>query len=434
MNITEYQSKRKQILKAVDQLRNLRDQSIMKDIELANQLSLGVKTRMINLDRESTRLRNPDLTVAFVGGFSAGKSSLINAFLGRYLLPESTKVTTAVPTYVRSCDGGTEEAELHYLKEDDLSSLDDLFRKEIAEAYGIPSLEGMPLQQLIAQTALLANEGRGKKLVEYLQAFHEEREKRSSQKEGEVEKVSLERAAEVIRDEKEAMFLDKVMLKIKSKIPQDVVLVDLPGISVPNPRHRQITYRFIRNDANAVVFVLMATRLFDKDEMEIAEIFRSGDKDVAEKTFWVMNRWDALSSQQQTQTLEDFATKMKDLGIKNVRQFRTNALHGLLSQLAMTDDLQSNPDLKHHLHDYSDVVEHRFEGDHQKVFTESGLPRLQDDIFEFLDSEIRLTTLRTAGPLLNKTSACPYFHAWMKIASGMRRKRMKHCKNRKRRK
>ena len=92
MNITEYQSKCKQILKAVDQLRNLRDQSIMKDIELASQLSLGVKARMINLDRESTRLRYPDLTVAFVSGFSAGKSSLINAFLGRYLLPESTKV------------------------------------------------------------------------------------------------------------------------------------------------------------------------------------------------------------------------------------------------------------------------------------------------------------------------------------------------------
>ena len=409
MNTTEYRTKREQILKAIDQLRLMRDQSILKDAELKSQLSSISRNSMIsNLDRESTRLRNPDLTVAFVGGFSAGKSSLINAFLGRYLLPESTKVTTAVPTYVRSCDDSAEEAELHYLKEDELSSLDDLFRKEIAEAFGIPELEGMPLQQLMAQTELLAIGGRGKNLIEYLKIFHEEREKRSSQKVGEIDKVSLERAAEVIRDEKEAMFLDRVVLKIKNKeIPQDVVLVDLPGISVPNPRHRQITYRFIRNDANAVVFVLMATQLFTKDVLEIAEIFRSGDKEVAEKTFWVMNRWDALSELQRQQTLEDFTNKMKELNIKNARQFRTNALYGLLSQLAMTDELKSNPDLKHHEKDYSDKVAREFGDDHQKVFTESDLPRLQQDIFEFLDSEIRETTLRTAKTVAKRDFCQP---------------------------
>jgi Dynamin family. len=411
MNVIEYQNNRKQILKAIDQLRQLRDQSLNKDVEFKNQLPLDVQRRMVdNLDRESNRLRNPDLTIAFVGGFSAGKSSLVNAFLGRYLLPESTKVTTAVPTFVRSTadENEQERAELHYLKEEDLDALDTLFRKEIAEAYNSPGMVNMPIRELIEQAKSFSNDGRGKRLVEYLEIFHEERQNRSSLSAGDIKTVSLAEATDVIRDEKEAMFLDKVVLKIKNdKLPHDVILVDLPGISVPNPRHRQITYRFVQNDAHAVVFVLMATRLFDKDEMEIAEIFRKGDEDVSRKTFWVMNRWDALSPQQQRQTREDFAAKMREMGINKPRQFQTNALHGLLSQLAITNDLGVNPDLQRHVGDYSDIVKNQFEGEHQKVFIESGVSGLQNDIFDFLSSDIRAATLKTARDVAEKDFCAP---------------------------
>lgn len=40
----------------------------------------------------------------------------------------------------------------------------------------------------------------------------------------------------------------------------------------------------------------MATKLLDKDEMEIMELFRAGESHIAEKTFWVLNRWDALTA------------------------------------------------------------------------------------------------------------------------------------------
>ncbi len=397
MNIAEYQQNRKQLLKSLDQLRNLRDQAVLKDAELTSQMSHDFRSRMLNLDRESNRLRNPDLTVAFVGGFSAGKSSLINAFLGRYLLPESTKVTTAVPTFVRSTKSDNEEAELHYLSDEELDALDDLYRREIAAAYTNPDLESLSIHELLEQVAKLSGEGRCKKLAEYLEIFHKERYERSSENVGAVVKIPLAEVSGYISDEKEAMFLDKIVLRIKNdKIPEDVVLVDLPGISVPNPRHREITFRFIRNDANAVVFVFMATRLFDKDELEIAEIFRKGDSEIAEKTFWVLNRWDSLTSEQQKQTIDDFSQKMRDLKIAEPNAFRTNALHGLLSQLALKNELDTNVDLQKHLPDYKETVQNRYEGDHGLVLTESQLPALQQEIFDFLNTRIRLTTLKTA--------------------------------------
>ena len=116
MKPAAYQERRQQLLAKMEKLREVRDNLKSHDPVFFNDLPVDVIQKMGLLERESIRLRNPDLTIAFVGGFSAGKSSLVNAFLGRYLLPESTKVTTAVPTFVRTTTE-QESAELHYLNE-----------------------------------------------------------------------------------------------------------------------------------------------------------------------------------------------------------------------------------------------------------------------------------------------------------------------------
>ena len=298
MKPSVYQESRKLVLAHLDKLREIRDELVSRDPLFINGLPVDVRQKMLLLDRESSRLRNPDLTIAFVGGFSAGKSSLVNAFLGRYLLPESTKVTTAVPTFVRST-AEDETAELHYLNEAEVESLGELYRKEIASLFQLPELENAPYTTLLEKVKPLASEGRGRRLVEQFQTYQEQRHRRKVDPRGKVVTTSIIQAQEMIRDETEAMFLDRVVLKVSNtQIPEDVVLVDLPGVSVPNPRHREITFRFVKEEAHAVVFVLMATRLFDKDEIEIMELVRSGESRIADKTFWVLNRWDSLSAQQ----------------------------------------------------------------------------------------------------------------------------------------
>ncbi|RUQ30825.1 MAG: hypothetical protein EKK68_10485 [Candidatus Competibacteraceae bacterium] len=397
MKPSHYQESRKALLNHIDRLRSMRDELVAKEPLFMNNLPPDVRQKMLLLDRESTRLRNPDLAVAFVGGFSAGKSSLVNAFLGRYLLPESTKVTTAVPTFVRSTTG-SETAELHYLNEAEAELLGEMYRREIANLFNLPELVSTPYSNLMQQVQPLVREGRGRRLVEQFEIYQTQKQNRKIDPRGRIENVSLHEAHQKIRDETEAMFLDRVVLHINgSQIPEDIVLVDLPGVSVPNPRHREITFRFVSEEAHAVVFVLMATRLFDKDEGEILEVIRAGESHIAEKTFWVLNRWDSLSLQQQHQTVADFEAKMHETEIPNNYQwFRTNALHGLLAQLCACDELPNDPALQSHLKDYMDALEARYGGSHETAKKESQLPQLQEQVFQFINDRLRQTTLRSA--------------------------------------
>lgn len=411
MNSAEYQTTRQQLLEQIDRLRAVRDDLTARDPLFVNALPADVRQKMLLLDRESVRLRNPDLTVAFVGGFSAGKSSLVNAFLGRYLLPESTKVTTAVPTFVRSSIDG-EAAELHYLNEAEVEHLGELYRKEIATVFRMPELISAPYAALIEQVRPLVSEGRGRPLIEHFKSYHEQRQHREIEARGRVVTVSIADARETIRDEAEAMFLDRVVLRIKSdNIPPDVVLVDLPGVSVPNPRHRDITLRFVRDEAHAVVFVLMATRVLDNNEIEVMDLFRSGESRIAEKTFWVLNRWDSLSPQQQRQTIADFESKMQGFAIPTGFQvFRTNALHGLLSQMGIRDETPTDLSLQSHLKDYDEARSSRYGESHQTALRESQIPLLQEQVLGFLNNRLRQTTLQAAYENANANFCEPLPH------------------------
>lgn len=397
MKPVTYQERRQQLLSRIDKLREIRDDLVSRDPLFINGLPMDVRQKMLLLDRESVRLRKPDLTVAFVGGFSAGKSSLVNAFLGRYLLPESTKVTTAVPTFVRMTSE-TESAELHYLNEAEVERLGDLYRAEIAGLFQVPELATAPYSSLLERVKPLASEGRGRRLVDHFQVYQEQRRLRQIDARGRVVTTSISEAQDKIRDETEAMFLDRVVLKIRaSQLPEDVVLVDLPGISVPNPRHRDITFRFVKEEAHALVFVLMATRLFDKDEIEIVELVRSGESRIAEKTFWVLNRWDSLSAEQQRQTLTDFESKMREFAIPTgFQSFRTNALHGLLADLASRGEQPQDLALQRHVKDYEDALNGRYGGSHQTALRESQVPFLREQVLSFLNERLRKTTLHSA--------------------------------------
>ena len=397
MDAASYQHARTQLLERIDRLRTVRDELSSRDPIFINALPMDVQRKMLLLDRESSRLRNPDLTIAFVGGFSAGKSSLINAFLGRYLLPESTDVTTAVPTFIRSTTS-EECAELHYLNEAELENLGEMYRKEIASVFGQPALATLPFASLIEKTKPLANEVRGRGLVEQFQCFQEQRHRRQIDPRGRIVRVSIQDAQKHIRNETEAMFLDRVVLHVaKTDIPADTVVVDLPGVSVPNPRHREITFRFVREEAHAVIFVLMATRVFDKDDVEIMELFRSGENHIADKTFWVLNRWDSLSSQQQQQTVESFEKQMQGFAIPSgFRYFRTNALHGLLSQLGIRQEQPTDSALQRHIKDYEEALAVKYSNNHHIAFRESQLSQLQEEVIAFLNNQLRQTTLRSA--------------------------------------
>ncbi|WP_197171922.1 dynamin family protein [Novipirellula aureliae] len=411
MNPTSYKAARETILQSIESANEVVQNLRIKDGAFFSEIPSEAQRRFVHIEREITRLRQPNLTVAFVGGFSAGKSSLVNAFLGRYLLPESTEVTTAVPTFIRST-GEKEFARLSYLSKAEVETLEELYRESFANKFKQPELANMPTQELLEQVRPQTSEGKGKNLLQYFEVFLEEKKRRDLPDRGLTKDCSLEEMAIHVRDEKEAMFLDRVEVFVNAPdIPSDVQLVDLPGISVPNPRHERLTYRFVTQDAHALIFVLRSTQLFNQDELDILERIRSGESSISDKTFWVLNRWDALSEQQQAETLIGFQERMKEYSIPDSYvMVKTNALHGLLSQLAIRGVQPNDAKLKTHQQEYEKELPHRYGGDHRTAFKESEIDDLQREVLDYLNNRIRSTTLRSAVDNSQQNLVQPLLH------------------------
>ena len=113
----------------------------------------------------------------------------------------------------------------------------------------------------------------------------------------------------------------------------------------------------------------MATRLFDRDEMEIMEKIRARESQITRKTFWVLNRWDSLTAQQQQSSLINFRENMEEFAVPDdYNFFTTNALHSLLAQLAEKGESPSDSKLQQHSSDYEDVLSSRYGGRHEAAF------------------------------------------------------------------
>jgi GTP-binding protein EngB required for normal cell division len=411
MTPEQYKAAREKILSALENTSETVQSLRIKDGTFFSGIPAESQQRFMHVDRDITRLRQPNLTVAFVGGFSAGKSSLVNAFLGRYLLPESTEVTTAVPTFIRAAEED-EFARLSYLSQAEVAGLEELYREALADKFKLPELANMPAKELIERVRPLTAEGKGKELLNIFEIFLKEKSSRDIPERGLQKDCSLADMASSICDEREAMFLDRVEVFVKSSgIPSDVQIVDLPGISVPNPRHARLTYRFVTQDAHALIFVLRSTQLFNKDELEILEKIRSGDSSIAEKTFWVLNRWDALSEQQQSETLAGFRNRMKEYSIPDSYvMMKTNALHGLLAQLALRGEEPVDPKLKIHNADYLKRLTSDHGGDHSAALRVSEIQELQREVLSYLNDRIRQVTLKSAVENSMQNLILPLLH------------------------
>ncbi len=412
MSPDAYQQSRQLVLEQLEALRQTIEHLKTGVPVFFNELPVDVTRRFLHLDREVSRLRREELSIAFVGGFSAGKSSIVNAFLGRYLLPESTKVTTAVPTFIRRCGPGGETARLLYLRDGELEDLDLLFRRELAKQLGVPELENSPRGELLDAAKGLTADGPGRDLVERYRRFSELRQGANGAHQRKDRDVSIEEMRGVVVNEDEAVFLNRVEVFVDFEgLPEDVQLVDLPGVGVPNPRHRDLTFRFVESEAHAVVFVLNSTAFPSKDEYSIIERLRAGNQTFSDRAFWVLNRWDSLTVATQQESLTQFTNLMASLNLgADYRYFTTNALHGLLSQLCDGGESISDPKLVNHQADYLRALDGQYGGSHKKALTDSQVPELRREVMSFLNERIRASVIRGAVENAEKNAVAPLLH------------------------
>ncbi len=369
-----------------------------KDLYVETKREL--KTKIEDLEKKEYR-------IAFVGGFNSGKSTLINAILGDYILPEASKALTAVPTYIKRSVSDQDEYIVHYLCREDIFKVKRLYRKALAEDLGDTSAANLGddgIVDLFEKTIKTTQEeGMSShldlKLLEHFKKVivHEKGMRDKISDSPYIVECSREKAFSFIKDELEASFIEKIEIRLKNlDIPNDVVIVDLPGVSVHNPRHREITLDFIKHSAHAIVLVLSAKRILDKDENSIMKGFMGSNINIQNKFFWVINQWDLVTEVDKKDVEADFEEMLKDFQIDHIRSYRTSARDGLLSWLSMNkqDTIENNDRLQRHMQYYQDNLTHTYNNDHKLAYKLSQVGKIRKDVFGYLNSEIKRNTLK----------------------------------------
>ncbi len=302
------------------------------------------------------RLKSPEFPVAFLGAFSAGKSTIINAVLGDDILPQATKSLTAIPTLIRK--GRSNKAVISYLTETERAELKDLYLEELSKELRTSPETYRALDRTEALARLGSDIERQRtqygsfnkqKFFDELKALIEGWDKLS----GETREITLDELPNyVTEDYADVLFVNQAEIYLSEvNIPENVVLVDLPGLGVVNPRHRKVTKTYVENDAKAFVIAMKVFHLLEGEEIELLAEIHSQRKRVLQRAFWVINQWDVLSAKQKKEELANFDQKIEHYGfqITKDRVFKVSALNYLLLKLIQEGRLEGAHSIREHV-------------------------------------------------------------------------------------
>lgn len=315
-------------------------------LELPDHFKSFVLERTSWLDR----LSSPEFPVAFLGSFNAGKSTVINAILGVNILPEMAKSTTAVPTIVKK--GDKEVARVYYLDDKGKLELRNLYVQKIAEkglhkgAKEIEELLQLPSQEILEKlrqdikdaVANFKTPFSENKLWKELKKLIEDWDHSPS---GYQDIVLSDIPRHVVESEN-SLFIDRVevFLSQADLLEGGIVLVDLPGLGVVNPRHEKMTKSYVENNAKAFVIVMVGLHLLEGEEIEFLSKVHKQRPQVLEKAFWVINQWDIVKGgKQRDEVLKNFEEKVQQYGfnIAEQRRFEVAALPYLMVKLIVAN-------------------------------------------------------------------------------------------------
>lgn len=304
------------------------------------------------------RLERPEFPVAFLGSFSAGKSTIINAVIGREILPENMKVFTAIPTLIKK--GTEDKAVVYYLNQEERRDLFNLWVREIEQKLkrALPhcSPEDKPVSVIADIKAALntlddpdINVSKELNRLELLAQKWETQLLETP--------IGIEELANYVTEDYSDVFLvSRVEVSLKDvHLENGVVLVDLPGLNVVNPLHKKITKEYIEREAKAFVICMKPDGLLEGDEISmLEEVYRQNPR-ILQRAFWVLNKWDGVNHQQKRETEQAFDEKMTTYGfsIAEERLFQVSALNHLLLRYLSNGNLQTTRKLKEHIDNLS---------------------------------------------------------------------------------
>ncbi|MGN0475494.1 MAG: dynamin family protein [Acutalibacteraceae bacterium] len=215
------------------------------------------------------RCKEPEFHIAFVGTIKAGKSTLINALLGRNLASTSVTPETAVLTKFRSSKN--DYIKVSFYTSDDwtqlwasISNNADVFKQEYAEL-GAENEKGKWLDHAVIK-----------------------QEVSNGDIESEIERWTSSKHVE-------HYFVKEVEIGLSDfNMPEQVVFVDTPGLDDAVKYRSDVTRKYI-DRANAV-FACVRSDALTGGELNILYRIFSNSSDNPEKIFVLGTQWDNLNN------------------------------------------------------------------------------------------------------------------------------------------
>lgn len=232
---------------------------------------IGIESNELNqkVDKFLNMCRRPDFEIAFVGAVKAGKSTLINALLGKNYASTDPNPETAVLTKFRSSEQDYVKVNFYTPKEwtelwktvKDADRFMEIYNELEAEKYKAEWI------------------GHEEKYIE-------------------LKNEDIEKELSIWSSSKSAVhfFVKEIEVGISTlakDFPKQVVFVDTPGLSDPVAYRSQISDDYIRK-ANAVLVCVIAKNLID-EEVKTVEKVMSISSHKKNKVFLIATQWDDLN-------------------------------------------------------------------------------------------------------------------------------------------
>lgn len=198
----------------------------------------------ISIQEWINRLTQPEFSVAFIGTFNAGKSTIINALTGRLILVDAGKVTTAKTTTLKKLKEG-----------------DEFIR--IVDKNGNRLVPDASISEITRYTTHFGD----KNLLN--QVHHVE------------------------------IYLSGLPLD------EDIVLVDTPGVGTTQKDDKEITMEYLKK-AHLCVFCFAADNIGTDNQADLTTFLNDTKAIAKDDIFWVINKWFQQNPKQQTENKAAF--------------------------------------------------------------------------------------------------------------------------------
>ncbi|MFC1707135.1 dynamin family protein [Planctomycetota bacterium] len=263
------------------------------------------------LDRARERIVREKYAVGFAGGFSAGKSTLINALFGAPdMLPaEAGECTMSITLVSAPPDGGEEHVEVKYFAREDAiryvienerySPIFGDFKDDILGGFtaekGIAAIkDGIRRVETMDRTQLAQGEPK-RELEDFLGALEEHGPQLGGTK---MDRIAA--APDYLTTASDGggfghlLLIEQVRLYRNNPLfnEQGVHIVDLPGSDSTNPRQAELSYNYLA-EADAIMLAV-EPRGLSAESKNIWERLARNNYSIRNKMFFLVNKFDTI--------------------------------------------------------------------------------------------------------------------------------------------